>query len=244
MRRLWEPFLVSGPSSSALEVIVEKGNRGWFARPEGDPPTEKDLWGALIFVRNWIVESSLDRAEHLVSLHSAVVVRAGRAILLIGDAWAGKTTLTLRLVKKNFSYFSDDVAPIRLQDGRVLPFPKPIGIKHQTWEEMRHYWEPLPAWLPVPADSFLLPAATLFDRRATEAVVDLVVFLHFAPTREQHLRTIGRAQALAFSGRHVRGLLPEHLPHLSRMCSQARSVELTYRSASDAADAVLELAET
>lgn len=244
VRRLWDPFLIPGPSSSALEVIVEKGNRSWLARPRGESGSERELWDALIFVRNWIVERSLDRAAHLMSLHSAVVVRAGKAILLVGDAWAGKTTLTLRLVEQNFSYFSDDVAPIRLQDGRVLPFPKPIGIKQQTWEEMKHYWEPLPTWLPVPADSFLLPAATLFDRRATEAVVGLVVFLHFEPTREQHLRTIGRAPSLAFSGRHVRGLLPEHLPHLSRMCSQARCVELTYRSAADAADAVLELAET
>lgn len=244
VRRLWDPFLVSEPSSSDLKVTIEKGQRGWLVRPEDEPRMERDLWNALIFVRNWIVERSLDRAEHFMSLHSAVVVRAGEAIMLVGDPWAGKTTLTLRLVEQHYSYFSDDVAPIRLRDGRVSPFPKPIGIKQQSWEEMKRYWEPLPAWLPAPPDSFLLPAANLFDARATEAEVAFVVFLRFEPTREQHLRAISSAQALAWSGRHVRGLLPQHLPHLSRMCSQARSVELAYSSVADAAAAVLEFAQT
>lgn len=243
VRRLWDPFLVARPSSKALRVTIERGSRGWLVHPEGEPRAEKDLWNALILVRNWIVERSLDRAEHFVSLHAAVVVRAGQAILVVGDPWAGKTTLTLRLVEHDWSYFSDDVAPIRLRDGRVSPFPKPIGIKQQSWEEMKRYWEPLPAWLPAPADSFLLPAASLLAPPTMTAAVGFLVFLRFEPARKQRMRTLSSAEALALSGRHVRGLLPEHLPHLSRMCSQARSVELAYRSAAEAADAVLELAQ-
>ncbi len=242
--RLWAPFLVSEPFSSSSKVIIEKGRGGWLVHPEGETPAEKDLWNALIYTRNWIVERALDGAERFMSLHSAVVVRSSRAILLVGDPWAGKTTLTLRLVEKDCSYFSDDAAPIRLRDGRVVPFPKPIGIKQQSWEEMKGYWKPLPAWLPAPADSFLLPAATLVDPRATEAVIGFLVFLSFEPTREQHLRPLSPAEALALSGRHVRGLVPQHLPHLARVCSHARSVELAYNSPAEAADAVLEFAQT
>ena len=243
LRRLWHPFLRAQPSSGASKVTLERNGDGWLVTPQDESPTQTDVWGALILVRNWITERSLDHAEGFVSLHAAVVVREGQAILLVGDPWAGKTTLTLRLVERGWSYFSDDVAPIRISDGRVSPFPKPIAIKSQPWHEMIRYWEPVPAWLPSPSGPFLLPTTTLFTERLTNASVSLLVFLRFEAARDQLVRKVSAAESLAMSARHARGLLPSHLPCLSGVSSQAESVELTYGSAAGAADVVLKLAQ-
>jgi hypothetical protein len=243
LRRLWYPFLRTQPPSDASKVTVERNGDGWLVTPQDESPTQTDLWNALILVRNWITERSLDHAEEFVSLHAAVVVRGGQAMLLVGDPWAGKTTLTLRLVERGWSYYSDDVAPIRMRDLRVAPFPKPIAIKSQPWEEVSRYWEPLPAWLPSPSGPFLLPTTTLLTDRTTDASVSLLVFLRFEAAREQLVRKVGSAESLAMSARHARGLVPRHLPCLSRICSHVESVELTYRSSAEAADAALEVAQ-
>ena len=70
-------------------------------------------------------------AEHAVSrvfLHSGVVGWKGKAILIPGNSYSGKTTLVAELVKGGAVYYSDEYAVLD-EFGFVHPFPRPLGMR-------------------------------------------------------------------------------------------------------------------
>jgi hypothetical protein len=90
----------------------------------------------------WYVLESLSRLasrEHL--LHAGSVAWGDHALLLPGESGRGKTTLTLALVGRGFRFLSDEVAWVRAEDRRVLPFPRRINADEGTRRLLG-----LPAW--------------------------------------------------------------------------------------------------
>lgn len=69
-----------------------------------------------------------ESAKQLVFVHAGVVGWKGRAILMPGDSFTGKSTLVAALVKKGASYYSDDFA-ILDDKGHVQPFPRAISMR-------------------------------------------------------------------------------------------------------------------
>ncbi len=67
--------------------------------------------------------------EHIF-VHAGVVAVGGRAVLIPGFTFAGKTTLTRALVEAGAVYYSDEFAAIDAH-GRVHPYPKPLSIRHR-----------------------------------------------------------------------------------------------------------------
>src|SRR6266581_3138481 len=79
------------------------------------------------------LETELRRAvaefsPHRVFVHAGVVSWRGRAILVPGRTFTGKTTLVAELIRAGASYYSDEYAAIDEQ-GRVHPFPKPLSVR-------------------------------------------------------------------------------------------------------------------
>jgi hypothetical protein len=84
----------------------------------------------------WAYRSILERlmgafADHLI-LHAAVVAKDGEALIIAGPPGAGKTTLVVELLKRGFTYFSDDFCPIHQKKGLVYPFPRSL------WQSLPH----------------------------------------------------------------------------------------------------------
>jgi len=65
-------------------------------------------------------------------LHSAIVVKNGKAILLPGASRSGKSTLCIALLKNGFKYISDEIAAIDLKTFRASGFPRAISIREKT----------------------------------------------------------------------------------------------------------------
>lgn len=63
-----------------------------------------------------------------VFLHAAVVGWNGRAIILPGSQFTGKTTLAVELLKLGATYMSDEYALIDAE-GLIHPFPKSLSIR-------------------------------------------------------------------------------------------------------------------
>lgn len=62
-------------------------------------------------------------------LHAAALSRRGRGLLLPAPAKGGKSTLAAALVHEGWTYYSDDLAIIRIRDGKLLSFPRPIDLR-------------------------------------------------------------------------------------------------------------------
>lgn len=60
----------------------------------------------------------------LLWLHAGAVARQGKVLLLSGPSGHGKSSIATHLVAGGWLYLSDDVAPMRLTDGLVVPFPQ------------------------------------------------------------------------------------------------------------------------
>jgi hypothetical protein len=86
------------------------------------------------------VPSQLEHMTHLVMvsaaaaaavgqlvLHAGAVCRDGRAVAVMGPSGWGKTTLTLELVRRGWSFLTDDFAPLD-RSGWIAPFPRRVGL--------------------------------------------------------------------------------------------------------------------
>jgi hypothetical protein len=87
-------------------------------------------------------ESDLQRfaaewARRRVFVHAGVVGWRGRAIVLPGGSYSGKTTLTAALVRAGATYYSDEYAVFDTR-GRVHPFSKPLAIRDEgDWRQRK-----------------------------------------------------------------------------------------------------------
>jgi len=61
--------------------------------------------------------------------HAAVITRNSRAVLFPAHVGSGKTTLAAMLAKKDFQFFSDELAVIDIETFQVWPFLMPMSIK-------------------------------------------------------------------------------------------------------------------
>src|SRR5687767_2543519 len=115
-RALWRPFLDSTVTDGP-EIEVKEEPWGFSIVSPGREVNALEPWRALIESRNDVIRLSLEQAHDVIDLHAAVLVKEGRALLLLGEAWAGKTTTALKLVEGGWAYFSDDLAIIEKETG-------------------------------------------------------------------------------------------------------------------------------
>lgn len=69
-----------------------------------------------------------EMAPRRVFVHAGVVGWQGRAILLPGSSFAGKTSLVAALVKAGATYYSDEYAVLD-ERGRVNAYPQPLAMR-------------------------------------------------------------------------------------------------------------------
>ncbi len=153
------------------------------------------------------------KAPRHVFVHAGVVGWKGRAIVLPGRSFTGKSTLVAALVCQGASYLSDEFAVLDGR-GRVHPYPRPLGLRGPGEQKGRptpvealggrQRRTPLPlGWViaaPYDADA----SWTAAPMGAGEAALELVAnSLAIREAPERVLRTIAEAcgSAAGFRGR-------------------------------------------
>ena len=169
---LWTPFLTDGDEGT-FEVVITETADGWDAQIPGVPLLPvTDIWQIADALKHSLVEHALARATSVLAIHAAFLEKEDLRVLLVGPSGGGKTTLCLRLLEEGWRYGSDDLAPIVLGVGDIVPFPRALSVRDpETFERYVHLWQPSYR-LEAPEGPFQLPA-TLFElmpppaRRAT-----------------------------------------------------------------------------
>ena len=75
-------------------------------------------------VRMYVARSAPDK----IFVHAGAVGWRGRAIIIPGRSFSGKTSLVAELVRAGADYYSDEYAVFDAR-GLVLPFPKPLSLR-------------------------------------------------------------------------------------------------------------------
>lgn len=80
-----------------------------------------------------------NRPNNYLILHSAVIERDGRAVIMPGPPGAGKSTLCSALAHRGWRLLSDEVALIELDSLKIHAVPRPVGLKEQSIEIMKKF---------------------------------------------------------------------------------------------------------
>lgn len=88
-----------------------------------------DLDGLFALLESDVHAFVAEEARRRVFVHAGVVGWQGKAIVIPGRSFSGKSTLTAALVRAGATYYSDEFAVFDAR-GRVHPFPRPLAIRH------------------------------------------------------------------------------------------------------------------
>jgi HprK-related kinase A len=106
---------------------------------------------------NWCVSS---HAHRYLMIHAAVVEKDGYAAILPAPPGSGKSTLCAALVTRGWRLLSDELALVRLSDGKIVPVPRPVSLKNASIDIIKSY----------------APTAT-FSRKVADTVKGTVAYM-------------------------------------------------------------------
>ncbi len=144
---------------------------------------------------------------HLL-IHAAVVEKEGRAMILPGEAGAGKSTLCAALIHRGWRLLSDEVAVVRIGDGRLLPVPRPVSLKGQAIEIVRRFAPAAvlgPTWPKTPKGpvAHLLPPRESVLRMDDPADPAWIVFPSFRADVAAEMAPFSKAQSFMYCAGHA-----------------------------------------
>jgi HprK-related kinase A len=121
-----------------LDYSLARGMRRWF-RPQvrfsydGSTPFQPlplaQAYPMLEWTMNWCVSQ---RAHTYLIIHAAVLEKHGRTIILPAPSGSGKSTLTAALLGHGWRLLSDEMTLVDLDDGHVVPLPRPVSLKNAS----------------------------------------------------------------------------------------------------------------
>ncbi len=119
-RRWWKPQCVF--ELDGLRPFTPLGHQEAYALLE---------WGL-----NWCVTG---HGHDWITVHSAVLERDGRAVLLPAPPGSGKSTLCAALMLDGWRLLSDEMALLDPLSAAVTPAPRPVSLKNASIELMRRH---------------------------------------------------------------------------------------------------------
>ncbi len=136
-RAPWGTEACKTVQANAREFTVRRSMGGYCAVVDGEVITEGgELKAALDeFARELMVHVAEFAPEHIF-VHAGVVAWRGRALVLPGATFAGKTTLVAELVRAGATYYSDEYAVLDAE-GRVHPYARALAMRERGSEKQR-----------------------------------------------------------------------------------------------------------
>lgn len=244
LQLLWSQMETDDPRPPARTYDLVRDGDGWRAAADGElEAVHATLWGVTDALRYQMLELCESEPHGFVTLHAAAVARGDRLVLLAGESGAGKTTVTLALLRAGWSYLSDDLAPVSVETGLVHPFPKPLGVKDPArWDDLHGAFPGLTGIDP-PTGSFLVPPAP-WDVAPAPLPARALIFPRFEPGAALQIEGVSAAKAAALASAYLRRLDPERVALLNRLCSAAACFTLRYGSTQEAIAAIDDLVRT
>jgi hypothetical protein len=136
-------------------------------------------------------------ARDLVFVHAGVVTHNGRALVLPGHSFSGKSTLVAALVRAGAVYYSDEYAVFD-KAGRVRPYREPLALRTTsglhgsllTAEDLGGTSGDDPAPVGLVAITVYLPGTSWDPQPLTQARAILALLEHAVPVRDRPQQTL------------------------------------------------------
>ena len=116
-----------GPPDLAIRIFHAMGR--YRLSVNGRPvAAAREASGLLIEILRVIDDAVLPRLTRTRAVHAGCVAWNGKALLIPGITFSGKSSLVAELLRRGATYFSDEYAMIDTE-GRVHPYPRPLLMR-------------------------------------------------------------------------------------------------------------------
>jgi HprK-related kinase A len=175
------------------QVLFSVDGQSPFAPLPGDQGFPMLEWGM-----NWCVSGL---AHQFLTLHSAVVERDGRALLLPAPSGSGKSTLCAALISSGWRLLSDELAVLDPRSCKVVPLPRPISLKNASIDALLAFdsgarFGPLVRETTKGTIGYLVPPSEAVRRSNERAVPGWVVLPRFEPGAKASLRPLAKGETM------------------------------------------------
>ncbi len=192
---------------------------------------------------NWAIASS-DVAPLVV--HGAVVEREGRALLMPAPTGSGKSTLSAALAWRGWRLLSDEMAAFRLEDGSLLPNPRPVSLKNRAIEliaafEPRARFSRTYRGTPKGDIAYMQPPPDAVLRAQESALATLVVAPAYSEGATATLKAMDKIEGfrlLVDNAVNYASLLQTGFEVLTGVAERCRFYALTYSDLTAAVDLI------
>ena len=171
--------------------------------------------------------SVAETARRRVFVHAGVVGWKGRAVVVPGRSFSGKTTLVAELVRAGAEYYSDEFAVLDAA-GRVHPFAKPLAVRG---EDLRQHkvsvvelggsaaTKPLPVGLVVVSE--FREGSRFRPRTLTPGQGSLALLANTVPARRRPLEVLETLAKVVSTAAVLRGSRGEAAEAAARILERA-----------------------
>ena len=177
-----------------------------------------------IFENRLMLDVAATSPQHALD-HAGAVGWRGRAIVIPGSSYSGKSTLTAAFVRAGATYYSDEYA-VFTEQGKLKPFPRPLQLRQPRGRPTKK-----------------VPAKELGgDIGVTQLPVGLIVETTYragAQWRPRHGTTGGGALALMAHAVPIQGRPGWTMSILSRAARQSEHLEGERGAATAVAERIL-----
>ncbi len=195
------------PAHFRIRLRTVGGARRWFKpqvqfEVDGMEPFEPYPLDHAFPMYEWGVNWCIGTTGHIyLILHSAVVEKAGCAVLLPAIPGGGKSTLCAGLVSRGWRLLSDEFAIVRHADGMLMPLPRAAPLKNESIDVIRQYAPGLrlgPTFARTRKGTVvhMFPPVESIERQSQAAAPRWVIFPSFERGSPTELQPQNRAVAL------------------------------------------------
>lgn len=215
--------------------------------PHEDMPAEQALavleWGINLVIAL--------RSHSLLMIHSAVVERGDRAMLLPASPGGGKTTLCTGLVYRGWRLFSDEFGLVHPGDETLIPLPRPMPLKNESIQIIKKFAPDAILGPTIPNTSkgtivHVRPPAASVQRSRTGAPPAWIVFPQWLDQAQLVLEEIPKAEAfmlLASNSFNYEYLGEAAFRSVRKIVDQARCFQMVYSDLEEATGVLGRLAD-
>lgn len=91
----------------------------------------REVRSVIRYVESFIIKNAYAINGHIM-LHGGAVSRNGKAIAIVGNSFAGKSTATAYCCSRGFEYVTDDKVLINTDTFEIIPFQRKIMLRPDT----------------------------------------------------------------------------------------------------------------
>jgi hypothetical protein len=229
----WSPCRAAATTTRFTLLADPKGTY-WVAKEGKGIARGVDLDLALELLESQLRVHIGEHSPAAIFVHAGVVARRGRALVLPGVSFAGKTTLVAELIRAGAVYYSDEFALVD-EHGHVGPYAKPLSVRGDDLAQTNHGADAFGGTVgvdPLPVGAIVVthyrPDAEWNPRRLTTGEGVLALLANTVPAQSrpaESLRALRRAAEGAVIIESDRGeaatVVPLLLAELERSASSA-----------------------